>query len=117
MLRACHRAAVQDPMSTKNRGLILPIPYPKKLRRTLGVACVNFLGSSMHAMMRTAPPQSAQVSMSTRHTRLRRCAQVIAAGRSAGVLSSVRAWGVAPLPRPARVTRARCRLCGANTPC
>ena len=24
--RACHRAAVQDPMSTKNRGFILPIP-------------------------------------------------------------------------------------------
>jgi len=41
-------------------------------------------GSSMQAMIRTAPPQAAQVSMSMPNTRLRRCAQVIAARRSAG---------------------------------
>ena len=52
-------------------------------------------------MMRIAPPHTAQVWMSMPNTRLRRCAQVIAAGRSAGVLWSVwaAAWPVAPLPR------------------
>jgi hypothetical protein len=39
-------------------------------------------GSSMQAMIRTAPPQAAQVWMSMPNTRLRRCAQVIAARRS-----------------------------------
>ncbi len=73
--------------------------------------------SSMHAMIRIAPPQAGQVSMSIPNTRLRRCAQVmpdkaglsIAACRSAGVDSSGFA-GVAgrpPLPRLAGVTRAR----------
>ena len=52
------------------------------------------------------------------NTRLRRCAQVIAARRSAGVGSSVSA-GLAcrpPLPRLAGVTRARYLLLGAKTP-
>jgi len=52
------------------------------------------------------------------NTRFRRCAQVIAARRSAGVGSSksavVACWP--PLPRLARVTRARCLLFGAKTP-
>jgi hypothetical protein len=34
-------------------------------------------GSSMQAMIRSAPPQTAQVSISMPKTRLRRCAQVI----------------------------------------
>ena len=75
-------------------------------------------GSSIQAMMRIAPPQAGQVSMSIPNTRLRRCAQVIAARRSGGVRSSVwaAAWSFAPLPRRALVTRARWALFGANTP-
>jgi len=75
-------------------------------------------GSSMHAMIRIAPPQAGQVSMSIPKTRLRRCAQVIAARRSAGVRSSGSAVVACrpPLPRLAGVTRARCLLLGANTP-
>jgi hypothetical protein len=41
-----------------------------------------------HAMLRTAPPQVEQVSMSMPNTRFRRCVQVIVARRSAGVGSS-----------------------------
>ncbi len=37
----------------------------------------------MQAMMRSAPPQAVQVSISMSKTRLRRCAQVIAARRLA----------------------------------
>jgi len=56
--------------------------------------------------------------MSMSNTRLRRCAQVIAARRSAGVVWSVSAaaWPLAPLPRLALVSCARCALFGANTP-
>jgi len=43
----------------------------------------------MLAMMRTAPPQAAQVWKSILNTRFKRCAQFIEARRSAGVLSSV----------------------------
>ena len=74
--------------------------------------------SSMHAMIRTAPPQAGQVWISIPKTRFRRCAQVIAARRSAGV-GSCGSVGVAcspPLPRFAGVTRARYLLFGANTP-
>jgi hypothetical protein len=42
----------------------------------------------MLAIILTAPPQAWQVSMSMLNTRLSRCAQVIAARRSAGVGSS-----------------------------
>jgi hypothetical protein len=42
-------------------------------------------------MMRTAPPQAAQVWMSMPNTRFKRCAQLIEARRSAGVVSCVRA--------------------------
>jgi len=45
----------------------------------------------MQAMMRIAPPHTEQVSMSMLNTRFSRCAQVIEARRSAGVLSSVSA--------------------------
>ena len=72
----------------------------------------------MQAMILTGPPQLLQVSMSMLKTRFRRCAQVMAARRSAGVVSSgasaVRA--LLPLPRLAGVTRARCALLGAKTP-
>lgn len=75
-------------------------------------------GSSLQAMIRTVPPQAGQVSMSIPNTRFRRCAQVIAARRSAGVGSSksavVACWP--PLPRLAGVTCARCLLFGAKTP-
>ena len=75
-------------------------------------------GSSMHAMILSAPPQARQVAMSMPKTRIRRCAQVIAARRSAGVGScpSSVAWRLLPLPRFAGVTKARCWLFGANTP-
>ena len=65
-------------------------------------------GSSMHAMIRIAPPQAGQVSMSIPKTRLRRCAQVIAARRSDGVRSSGSAVVACrpPLPRLAGVSRA-----------
>jgi hypothetical protein len=57
-------------------------------------------------LRRIAPPQAEQVSMSMLNTRFSRCAQVIEARRSAGVLSSVSAaaWALAPLPRRALVT-------------
>ena len=45
-------------------------------------------GSSMQARIRTAPPQAGQIAMSMPKTRLRRCAQVMATRRSAGVGSS-----------------------------
>jgi hypothetical protein len=64
-------------------------------------------------MIRSAPPHIEQVSMSMLNTRLRRCTQVIATQRSAGVLSSGR---LAPQPRLALVTCARWALWGANTP-
>jgi hypothetical protein len=68
----------------------------------------------MQAMMRIAPPHTEQVSISILNTRFRRCAQVIEAQRSAGVLSSGR---LAPRPRPDFVTCARWwALFGANTP-
>ena len=74
--------------------------------------------SSMHAMIRTAPPQAEQVSMSIRKTRFRRRAQVIAARRSNDVGSPApTAVACRPLfPRAAGVTRARYLLSGANTP-
>ena len=50
-------------------------------------------GSLMQAMIRITPPQAMQLSMSIPKTRFRRCAQVIAARRSAAVGSS----GSAPL--------------------
>jgi len=63
-------------------------------------------------MTRTLPPHCSQVSISIPKTRLRRCAQVIARCRSAGVRGS----DVVGVPRPAGVTTVRQRLCGANTP-
>ena len=45
-------------------------------------------GSSIKAMIRTAPPQARQVSMSIPNTRFRHCAHVTDARRSAGVGSS-----------------------------
>ena len=70
-------------------------------------------GSSMLAMILTAPPQRWQVSMSIRNTRLRRCAQLMAARRGAGVLTtSLRVHR----PRRPGVTCARSALFGANTP-
>ena len=75
-------------------------------------------GSSMHAMIRTVPPQGEPVSMSIPKTRLSRCAQVIAARHLTAVGSSRSAVvaGWPPLPRWAGVTRARYLLLGANTP-
>ena len=75
-------------------------------------------GSWIQAMIRSAPPQAGQVSMSMPKTRFSRCAQVIAARRSAGVFScpSSKALGLAPFPRFPGVTAARSRLLGANTP-
>ena len=75
-------------------------------------------GSLMQAMIRTTPPQAGQVSMSMPNTRFSRCAQVIADRRCAGMLSccSAEVFGLAPFPRFAGVTDARCLLFGANTP-
>ena len=73
-------------------------------------------GSSMQAMIRSAPPQAGQVSMSMPKTRFSRCAQVIAARRCAGVSScpSAEALVLAPFPRFAGVTAARCLLFGVS---
>ena len=74
-------------------------------------------GSSMQAMIRIAPLQAGQVSMSIPNTRFRRYTQLIEARRSAAVCS----YGSAvvacrpPLPRLAGVTRVRYWLLGANT--
>jgi len=73
-------------------------------------------GSSIHAMMRIVPPQSAQVSTSMPNTRFRRRAQRIATRRSAGARASAVADCALPLPRPALATSARCALFRANTP-
>ena len=70
-------------------------------------------GSSMLAMIRTAPPQREQVSISIWNTRLSRCAQVMAAWRSAAVLGEP---GPRRGPRRAGVTCARRLWLGANTP-
>jgi hypothetical protein len=75
-------------------------------------------GSSIQAMILTWPPPLLQISMSMLKTRFRRCAQVMAARRLAGVRSSDASAVLAllPLPRLAGVTRARCALLGAKTP-
>ena len=78
--------------------------------------CLITAGSSMQAITFTAPPHSLQVSMSMLNTRLRRCAQVIDARRSAGDGRSTTTLALLPLPRFAGVTNARCLLLGANTP-
>lgn len=72
----------------------------------------------MQAIIRTAPPQAGQVSISMPKARFRRCAQVIEARRSAGVGSSMSAVVARrpPLPRLAFVTCPRYRLLGAKTP-
>src|SRR5215210_3222109 len=62
-------------------------------------------------MTLTAPPHRLQVSMSILNTHRRRWAQVLAAWRCAGVLSSATAW-----PRRAGVTCCRQRLLRAKTP-
>ena len=73
-------------------------------------------GSSMQAMTFMTPPQAWQVSISMLNTRLSRCAQVMAAWRSAGVRSCASSEVLQPLPRRAGVISARCLLLGANTP-
>ena len=70
-------------------------------------------GSSMQAIILTAPPQCSQTSTSMRNTRLRRRAHVIALCFSAagnGLSAASR------LPRLAGVTWARQREFGANIP-
>lgn len=69
-------------------------------------------GFSILAITLTLPPHAAQVSISMPNTRFSRCAPRIARCRSASVRGPA-AWG---FPRPAGVTSARQRLCGANTP-
>ena len=70
----------------------------------------------MQAMTLAAPPQRLQISMSILKTRFKRCAQVIAAWRSAGVLTAAFAPVLGALPRLAGVTSPRQRWLGANTP-
>ena len=73
-------------------------------------------GSSIQAMIRTAPPQAEQISIP--NTRFRPCAPVIEARFSAAVGASPSAArpDSPPLPRPAGVTRPRSLLLRANTP-
>ena len=77
-----------------------PAAFASRWARIFSMTCA----SSMHAMIRMAPPQHEQVSISMPKTRLRCCAHVIAARRSAAVGSS--GVTLAPLPRLAGVTRA-----------
>jgi len=65
--------------------------------------------SSIHAMTLTEPPQRLQTSMSILKTRLSRCAQVIAACRSAAERTSALERGLTPFPRLAGVTSPRHR--------
>jgi hypothetical protein len=81
------------------------------LARACPVSTANALGITL-----TVPPHSSQVVISILNTRLRRCAQVIAACCSTGDRSSPFIWRLALLPRFDGVTRARCLLFGANTP-
>ena len=110
--------------------------------RWVGIFSIT-TGSSIQAMILSAPPQAWQVSSGTSRcppaarqsapvhigfpadlsrsmprTRLRRCAQRIAARRSAGVFScpSSPVLDFFPLPRLAGVTCARCLLSGTKTP-
>ena len=55
-------------------------------------------GSSIYAMIRTAPPHCGQVSISIPKVRFRRCAQVIEARRLAAVGSSSGCWNSPTLP-------------------
>ena len=64
-------------------------------------------GSSIHAMMRTAPPHAGQISISIPNTRFSRCAHVIEACPSAGVGASAGDSSSLPLPCPPRITLAR----------
>ena len=67
----------------------------------------------------TGPWHLSQVAMSILNTRFSRWAQVMAAWRSAGVLSDGREQSLfllLPLPRTAGVIIARCLLLGAKTP-
>jgi hypothetical protein len=75
--------------------------------------------ASMAAMIRSRPPQRAQVSISILNTRFSRRAQLIATCRGVGDFAgspSASDGRGAPRPRRAGVTGARSRLCGANTP-
>jgi len=66
--------------------------------------------SSMLAITLIFPPHASQVSISMSNTRLRRCAQLIARCRSAGVRRSI-ALG---FPRPAGVTSAHHQIISAR---
>ncbi len=82
------------------------VVFLSRWARIFSITC----GSSMQAMIRSAPPQAAQVWMSMPNTLFRCYAHVIAARRSPGVGgSSVFVFAVysVPLPRLAGVTRAR----------
>ena len=77
--------------------------------RALSARCARIAlitaGSSMHAMMRVAPPQPAQVSTSMPNTRFRRCAQRIASWRSVGGRTSALAASAPPGPADQRAVR------------
>ena len=97
-------------------GLLLPM-FSRMLKQGADTGPLTGLalrlvlsGTSILAMTLTWPPHCAQVSIP--NTRLRRWVQLIARCRSAGV----RRFGALGFARPAGVTSARHRLCGANTP-
>jgi hypothetical protein len=69
----------------------------------------------MQAMTFAVPPHLVQASISMLNTRFKRCAQVMAARRSAGVGGSSDTLAWFPLPRFAGVTNARYWPLGANT--
>lgn len=75
-------------------------------------------GSSIQAMILTAPPHLGQISISILNSRFNRCPQVIAARRSAADThcSSSPVPRLRPLRRLAGMTCIRCLLFGANTP-
>lgn len=79
-------------------------------------ACPASAASAL-GMVRTEPPQAGQVSIAIPKTRFRRCTQVIAARRSAGVDASGSAVEARWPPFPAGpVSPGRGICCVAQTP-
>ena len=78
--------------------------------------CLITKGSSILAITLTALPHSSQIVISILNTRLRRCAQVIAACCCTGDRSSPFICRLVLWPRFDRVTRIRCLLLGGRPP-
>ena len=118
--RGLHSAVLEREPVTQGRGARTEGNRPAGSGAAFSFRWVSIFlittGSSMQAITFTAPPHSLHVSISMLKTRFSRCAQVMAARRSACVWCCASTRACCHLPRLAGVTRARCLLLGANTP-